>query len=398
MFKNIIILAGGESSRFFPLGDKNLYYFLGKSLIEHQIKKFLPFAEHIFIVVHTGNHKFITDIAEKYPKIAVVIQKGHEQASALVSLTDHIKGEAIVVNNGDIFNEGSIFSRITRIKHQHKLILTAKQMPEYFPGGYLQFDNKKLIKLIEKPKPENRPSDMVRLVVDYFADINEFMNILQKISEPHKDGAYEEGLNRYLSLISSDYIVYSDDWFYLKYPWHVLTVKNYFLKQVKRSIGKNVSIDKTAIIKGAVHIDDNVIIHEYAKIVGPCFIGSNSVVGNYTMIRESMIGSDCVIGGYTEVTRSYVGDRVWLHRNYVGDSVFENDILCGSGTICANYRLDKNEIISPVKGIKIHTGHNKLGALLGSRVTVGINTSLMPGVKISPNTHIMPHSLIGKDI
>ena len=398
MFKNIIILAGGKSTRFFPLDDKNLYYFLGKPLLEHQIIKFLPFAKHIFVVAHERNCKYVEHITEKYSNTILIIQKGEGQASALLSCTDFIHGESLVVNNCDIFNETSLFPSIEKMKKTDKLILTAKKMTDYFPGGYLQFDKNKLTKLVEKPRPEDRPSDMVRLVVDYFADINEFIDVLQKVPEPHKDGVYEKALNNYISLVPTNYIEYSDEWCYLKYPWHVLTVKDHFLRKIKEYRGKNVSIDKSAIITGEAYIDDNVKIHEYSKIVGPCFIGSGTVVGNYAMIRESMVGSDCVIGGYTEVTRTYIGDRVWLHRNYVGDSVFENDILCGSGMVSANYRFDKDEIASPVKGVTVHTGHKKLGAIVGSCVTIGINTSLMPGVKTSPYTIIMPHSLIQKDI
>lgn len=398
MFKNIIILAGGQSTRFFPLSDKILFNFLGETLIEYQVEKFLSYATQLYIVAHQANYQSIASIIKRYPQVIIVVQKGQGQASALLSLIDVIKGESLVVNNCDIFNEKSVFFHLTALRNQHKLILTAKKMSEYFPGGYLQFHHNKLTNLVEKPKPENRPSDMVRLVVDYFSDINEFMHILEKIPNPYKDGAYEAGLNRYISLVSADYIEYSDDWFYLKYPWHVLTVKDYFLKKVKKFIGKNTVIHHTAIIEGEVCIDDAVRIHAYAKIVGPCYIGKHTIVGNYSMIRESTIGDHCLIGGYTEVTRSYLGHHVFLHRNYVGDSVFENHILCGSGMVCANFRFDEGEIVSSIKGVPIRTGFIKLGAFVGSEVKIGVNTSLMPGVKIAPCSHVMPHSLVSKDI
>lgn len=397
MFKNIIILAGGKSTRFFPFGDKNAFNFLGESLIEYQIKKFLPYAEKIYIVAHSDNHDTISHISQKYPQATVSIQKGEGQASALLSCSDTVNGESLVVNNCDIFNETSLFPAIEKMRKTYKLVLTAKKMTDYFPGGYLQFENNKLIKLIEKPAPENRPSDMVRLVVDYFADIKEFIHILQKFPHPHKDGAYEMGLNEYLSQVSAHYREYSDEWFFLKYPWHVLMVKDFFLKKIKKHRGKNVIVHNKAILEGDIFLDDGVTIHEYAKVVGPCYIGKDTIVGNYSMIRQSMIGDNCLIGGYTEVTRSYLGHTVHLHRNYVGDSVFENDILCGSGMVCANFRFDKGEISTPVKSVMTKTGFNKLGAFVGSHVKIGINSSLMPGVKIPAHTHITPHSFVRKD-
>ncbi len=397
MFKNIIILAGGQSSRFFPFKDKNTFSFLGKPLIEYHIKKFLPHAEKVYIVAHSSNYEYIENSAKKYSHVTVLMQKGEGQASALLSCVDVVRGESLVVNNCDIFNEKLLFPLLEKMKKTRKLILTAKKMSDYFPGGYLGFDNDRLVKLIEKPAPENRPSDMVRLVVDYFADINEFIPVLQKLPHPHKDGAYETGLNSYLSDVSADYNEYSDEWYYLKYPWHVLKIKDFFLKKVKKHTGKNVIIHNKALVEGDVFLDDGVIVNEYAKIVGPCFIGKNTIVGNYSMIRGSMIGDNCLIGGYTEVTRSYLGHHVFLHRNYVGDSVFEDDILCGSGMVCANFRFDEGEIVTPVKGVMTKTGFTKLGAFVGSHVKIGINSSLMPGVKIPAYSCITPHSFVPKD-
>jgi bifunctional UDP-N-acetylglucosamine pyrophosphorylase/glucosamine-1-phosphate N-acetyltransferase len=98
---------------------------------------------------------------------------------------------------------------------------------------------------------------------------------------------------------------------------------SFFLKEIKPHIGNNVVIDPTAKVIGDVYIDDGVKIYEYSKIVGPCYIGKNTIVGNYVLINQSMVGEKSVIGGYTELTRSYLGDNVWTHRAYIGDSVIE---------------------------------------------------------------------------
>lgn len=390
LFQNIILLAAGKATRFFPLADKNLFVFSGAPLIRHQLEKLLPYGEKLFIVGNQDNHRQLTAIVNHYPQAVVVQQKGEGQASGLLSLNEKVKSEALVLNNCDLFNLTPVFSRLTEIKQKYQLILTAKKMKDYFPGGYFQFKNDKIAALVEKPAPEERPSSFVRLVVDYFSDFAGFQKKLMSLPDPHKDGAYESALNHYLATVTASHIVYDGDWYFLKYPWHVLSVKDYFLSHLKSFQGRNVKIHPTAIIEGTVHLEDNVVVHEYAKITGPCYIGKNSLVGNYALIRESMIGEQSVVGGYSEVARSYLGKNIWLHRNYVGDSVLENDILCGAGAVCANLRFDGQEILG--------SGLKKLGALIGSGAKIGVNVSLMPGVKIAPRARAAPNAMVGRDI
>ena len=39
--KNILILAGGDSTRFWPLEEKNLINFLGTPIIQYQVEQLL---------------------------------------------------------------------------------------------------------------------------------------------------------------------------------------------------------------------------------------------------------------------------------------------------------------------------------------------------------------------
>jgi bifunctional UDP-N-acetylglucosamine pyrophosphorylase/glucosamine-1-phosphate N-acetyltransferase len=397
-FENIVILAAGRSTRFWPLKDKNLFIFCGESLIYYQFKKLSPYAERIIIIANQENAYFLRKLFASYSKVKIVIQKGEGQASALLSLANKIGGEVLLVNNIDIFNEKIILPQIIKERNNHQLILTAKEMKEYFPGGYLKLKKKQVVELIEKPGPEKRPSNMVRLVVDYIANFQDFINILKKVKNPMRDGAFEEGLNLYLKKTPSTFINYQNYWYFLKYPWHVLSLKHFFLSGIKKYTGKDVLIDKTAKIKGDVYLEDGVKIHEYSKIVGPCYIGKNTIVGNYCLVRESMIGDDCLIGGYSELTRSYLGNRVYLHRNYLGDCVVENNVLFGAEAVCANFRFDEKEIYSVVNGVIIGSQRNKLGVVIGSNVKIGVNASLMPGVKIAAGSMVMPNSLVLKDV
>ena len=79
-------------------------------------------------------------------------------------------------------------------------------------------------------------------------------------------------------------------------------------------------------------------------------------------------------------------------------SVLENNILFGAGALAANFRFDEKNVLSTVKGERIDTNLHKLGALVGSNVKVGVNASLMPGVKIAAGERVNPGIVVKKDV
>jgi bifunctional N-acetylglucosamine-1-phosphate-uridyltransferase/glucosamine-1-phosphate-acetyltransferase GlmU-like protein len=184
----------------------------------------------------------------------------------------------------------------------------------------------------------------------------------------------------------------------LKYPWHVLDMMDQLFPYIRSHTGKNAVIHPSVIIKGEVYIDDDVKILEHTKIVGPAYIGKGSIIGNNNIIRSSHIGAGCVTGFNTDITRSYIGDSCWFHMNYIGDSVLESEVTLGAGAILTNLRLDDGEIYSVVKGMRKNTGRSKLGSIIGKRVRIGSNVTLMPGVKIGKDTHIASGLVVDRDI
>ncbi len=395
--KNILILAGGDGTRFWPLGDKNLFTFLGKSVTGYQIQRFLPYAEKLTIVVNDGNGNIIEHIVKEIDvdNIRLIRQVGEGQASGLLSCQGQVTGEALVVNNDDFFNYDQLLKSILDIKDDFQIVLTAKEIADYLPGGYLKLEGNQVHEVIEKPSAGKMPSHFFRLVVDYYKD---FERLLKAISEvkTDRDDYYEQGINKYISAFikginkylteaekrRATFVKYDGYYYTLKFPWQVLSVMNYFLSTLEKDeirVGKNAKIAKSA------------------KIIGPTYIGENTIIGDYAMIRKSHIGANCLIGGYCEVTRSYIGDDVMLHRNYVGDSVLDQGVLMGSGAVTANFRFDGKTILSKVGDKKIDTKLRKFGAIIGRGAKIGVNSTLLPGIKIGKNTWIGPGEIVRED-
>lgn len=399
-FNSIILLAGGQSSRFNPLSDKNLLSFLGRTLLELQIRKYLPYAEQLLVIANKVNYYSFKTVIRKVKsnKVKLIVQKGEGQGAAVITALSLVKNDVLILNNNDLFEEKKVFSIYDKKKDKYSVILTGRLMNEYFPGGYYKLNGKEVLGLVEKPDPDKRPSKYFKLVIDYFRDLSTLYSFLVEFSKQKRDDIYELALDQYLRKNRALLVDYDGIWLTLKYPWQVLTMMDYFLIKIKETkICEKVLIAKSAVIEGPVVLEEGVKVLEYAKVVGPTYIGKNTVIGNYSLVRQSMIGNDCLIGGYSEVTRSYLGQRVMLHRNYLGDSVVENDVLFGAGATCANFRFDQDEIKSLVKGSLISTKRQKLGAIIGSGAKIGINASLMPGVKIGSNVFVYPGEIVKRD-
>src|SRR3989338_1596496 len=111
-----------------------------------------------------------------------------------------------------------------------------------------------------------------------------------------------------------------------------------------------------------------------------------------------MIGNDCVIGFGSEITRSYIGNNSWLHRNFVGDSVLDENVSMGAGAVTANLKLNEQHVNTLINGKKTGSGRNRLGAIIGSNVRIGINASIMPGTKIGKNSHVGAGVVLDADL
>lgn len=391
----VLILAAGKCSRFWPLKNKNTYSFLGKPLILHQIERLKAAGfEKIITVVNKENDGEIKSLG-----LECVLQEGEGQASAVLAAENKIDGPVLIMNADDVFDAG-LLSGVKKHLEENKNLafLTAVHVSKYFPGGYFKVDNGFVKEIIEKPGENNIPSSLFRLVLDYYPDHKSLFKSLHEVAG--STNQYEDVINKEIQKgIKFSCFDYSGIWGSIKYPWHVLDIMAIFLDEIKKPrISPSAQIDKTAVIQGNVWIEDGVKVFENAKIVGPCYIGKNAIIGNNVILRYSMIGEGSVLGYSTDVARSYIGKNCWFHSNYLGDSILEENVSLGAGANLANLRLDENDIYSLVKNDKINSQRNKLGVVIGKNVRIGINATVMPGVKIGSGTFIGSGVILEKDV
>lgn len=397
----VVLLAAGRSRRIAPIADKNFLKFLGKPLIAHQIDA-LKKAGFDEILIVGGKHNLI-----ELKKLGCTVREQTDldlgMAGAVLAAANWIKKDPfLVVSSNDVTSAVAYELIKNNIKKGEGLLLS-KKVKEYFPGGYLKANSKGVISgIVEKPGKGNEPSKLVNIVMHFHPDAKALVDAINtelKAKSRNEDDIYEKSLQ---SLFDKKIIYralpFDGFWQPVKYPWHVLALMSGFLKLSGKKKARNVEIAPSAIVKGDVYLEEGVRIMENAVIVGPAYIGANTVIANNALVRGSHIGANCVIGFASEVARSFIGDGVWTHSNYIGDSVIGSDVSFGAGAVTGNLRLDEKNISVFVNEHKLDSGINKLGIITGDHIRVGINASFMPGVKIGANSFVGAGIVVSRDV
>jgi UDP-N-acetylglucosamine diphosphorylase/glucosamine-1-phosphate N-acetyltransferase len=401
-----VFLCGGRGKRMFPISeDKFLLDFLGKPLLEYQIEIACDAGlSHFVIIGNPDNIEKIKQITKKIPGIKVdfaLQEKSLGIADALKSAEPFLHGQLLVINPNDVFSSSAYTKILTAAeKTSASSYILGYQVQKYFPGGYLRVNSQnELLHIVEKPNPGEEPSNLVNILIHCHNNSEELLRYIEDV-QTTRDDVYECALD---NMVKSGHkikvIPYNDFWAPIKYPWHIFKVMEHFLDNAPPYIASSAHISEKANIEGKVILGDNVKVLENAVIRGPVYIGANSIIGNNALVRHySHIGSNSVIGYSTEVKHSYIGDNCWFHSNYIGDSVVDDNCSLGAGTVLANFRLDEGEIQIKVGDSLIDTGYDKLGAIVGQGCRVGVNASLMPGVRVGPNSFVGPQVCLRQDL
>lgn len=399
-----VILAGGDSGRFWPLEEKIFFSIFGKPLLYHSLNRLKAEGIEEYLVVHSKtNEALLSKFCDCYPQFRIkkIFQKDSRgMAGAILSASSVISGRSILIlGPEEVYEQYLVNGVLKSLKEDTQSLIVGYKTQTYLPGGYLEVKDCFVKRVVEKPGQGQEPSNLINIVFHYHKDANILLDSLKKVKSK-KDDLYEKTLDQ---MIADEYKIsfypYSGFWGYLKYPWNVLDILNFYLETLKgQSIAKTAKIDSRATIKGAVFIGENVRILEYAKIVGPTYIGEGTVIGNNVMIRKSAIGKNCVVGFASEIGRSHIGDNCWFHTNFIGDSVISDNVSMGAGSILANVRLDEGYIKSKIGKEKMATGKMKLGVVVASNVRIGVNTSVMPGVKIGKGSFVGAGVVLDEDL
>jgi len=150
--------------------------------------------------------------------------------------------------------------------------------------------------------------------------------------------------------------------------------------------GVTIEDPRTTFIDHGVTIGADTIIHPCSVIETRVSIGKRCSIGPFARLRSGVSLADEVrVGNFAELVRTKVGSRVRIHHvSYLGDTLVEDDVNIGAGTITANY-----------DGREKHQTQIGKGAFIGSDtvliapVTVGAGAVTGAG-SVVPKGHDVP--------
>ncbi len=405
MKTQVVILAGGASSRFWPLGEgkhKALFKLMGKPLIAYTLEMLGNLGLKNVIIIQGPDRsieKEISDGKSYNVKIRYAIQKEAKgMGDALNTARDLIEDRFIVLNPNH-YGEEKLIKKM--LESKARMVLVGKKTDQPWLYGIFKLDGNDPIGVVEKPEKGSEPSN-TRVVGIYLLP-KEFFDYWDKVKgKSHYD--YELALNDYLAENGkdsslADLVITDIPLMSLKYPWHLFGMFDYIAE--KKLAGKgivtgdNVQIDPSAKVEGDVYLGKGTKVFENAVIKGPAWIGENCIIGNNALIRGgSNLENKCVVGFGTEVKHVIMQENTHIHSGFVGDSIIGSNTRLAANFITANRRMDRATIRVNVKGKMIDTNMDFFGTIIGDKVRTGINVSTMPGAIIGNKVNIWPNAVI----
>lgn len=402
----VLVLAGGVSNRFWPLEDKPFFPFAGTCLLERHLRLLRDIGcERFVVVVRPGMETRAADLGPGLGVAGLKIATQHEEggmAGALLAAAPVLEAfgqtGVYVTQAQDVVDAAMHRSLLEEAAARPDFaLLAASRVRSYFPGGYLAVEGGHITSIVEKPEPGAEPGDLVNIVAHYFSSWRHLVDrVRAEFAYRATDDAYERGLGALMKTEAFRPVIYEGRWEALKYPWQVLDVMDMLMAQW--SSGREPLPPGYELREDGVIMGRDVRIFPGSHVVAPALVGHGAVIGHNALVRGSMVGERTVVGFGSEVARSYVGEGVELHHNYVGDSVMAAGSSMGFGATTANFRLDGRTVPSVVTGTRIDSGREKLGAVMGQGAKLGVNTSLMPGVKIGAGAIVGPNLRITRDV
>lgn len=406
----LIILAGGASSRMWPLREKSLIRFGQEPLLTMQLKRYesLGFQEALLV----GNPQNIAALRELAAQSGMRTQFAVQEqplgmGDAILTtaplLADRRDAALYITQVHDV-TDSSLHEDMLKMYRSNPQgsYMAGVKMDEYFPGGYLLANEDGHISgIVEKPGPDKRPSPYVSIVAHIHAHAGTLYEAIQAQYDRggDSDDHYERAMDALMRQKPFYMVGYSGRWDALKYPWHVLRVMEQFLSQIEgQQIAPGAFVSDKASVVGNVIIEDGAKLFPGAAVVGPAYIGSNVILGNNCLVREAMVLDGSAVGFTTEVARSYVGRNVGMHACRVLDSVFADNVNFSAGCTTANLRIDHGIVKSTVKGQRLESGRDKFGAVIGEDAFLGVDVMTMPGVKIGAQAVVGPGTHVYEDV
>lgn len=147
-------------------------------------------------------------------------------------------------------------------------------------------------------------------------------------------------------------------------------------------IGRNARLHPMVVVdaeNGPVYIDEEVVVHPFTRIEGPCYIGRKSILLGTKCREGNSIGPVCRIGG--EVEESIIqGYSNKYHDGFLGHAYVGEWVNLGALTTNSDLKNDYTSVSVMLDGkTSIDTRSTKVGSLIGDHAKTSIGTLFNTG-------------------
>ncbi|MCP4377528.1 MAG: hypothetical protein GY794_15295 [bacterium] len=140
---------------------------------------------------------------------------------------------------------------------------------------------------------------------------------------------------------------------------------------------------------GPIYIDEDVEVHPFTRIEGPCYVGKGSILLGAKCREGNSIGPLCRIGG--EVEESIIqGHSNKYHDGFLGHAYVGEWVNLGAMTTNSDLKNDYGSVSVILDGTRpIDTGSTKVGSLIGDHTKTSIGALFNTGSVVGAMALIM---------
>jgi len=404
-----VVLAAGKGVRLWPLTEKRSKHMIpiaGRPVIEHLVSAIRSSAIRSLVLVTGYEEELIRKYLGDGGNWGVKVEYVHQAdisgtATALSVARDWLRDRDFLAVYGDIVVTPNAIRRVIdtyRRKGQRPTVGVAPvSRPELY--GMARTSGEWLTEIVEKPEASASPSNLANTGIYVLSP-----TIFDYLQQAPRSGRGEFEITDAISSLagSGSSVAWArigaSDWQDIGRPWDLLSANANLLARSKRSVGG--TIEKGVTITGQVTIEKGATVRTGTVIEGPAWVGSGAILGPCAHIRAgTSIGRGVAIGNFCEIKNSIIMDGTRIqHLSYVGDSIIGERCNLGAGTMVANVKSSGKTVRMRIRDSLEDSGLRKLGVFSGDDVKTGINSSIMPGIRIASGAMVPPGSVISEDV
>lgn len=360
-----VILAAGESSRFWPLsthGHKSLHRLCGKAIIEHTVESLVTAGITELVIVQSPisrheifPHRTIEDQLGDGSRYGATIRYVEQpeplgQRDAILrAATTGLEGDFLIINPENL-NAGELARELVEAKGDAAGAVAAQRRDDTWLFGVFSETDGKLDGLVEKPPRGEEPSQLCNMSVQLLGQ--DYLALL-KNEPPDRPAANLSALLRLAGSAEVRIHVTDLPFFPLKYPWNLFAMAGH-LKPVDGPY-----LDPAARVDDAVTVDADCVIEADAVVTGPA------------VLTASLVGAGSRVDG-TDLPHSILGA----------------DVRIGPEAVIGHQAGAGQTVRSEVKGDAVDSGQRDLGVVVGQGARIDRGTHIAAGTMIGAYAHV----------